>query len=49
MAVGILTLFLFVVIWLLSAVCHERDMARNFQRYGDARGWFYEIRIPDAR
>ena len=37
--------FLFIVfIWALSAIMHERDMARNFKETGDAKAWFYEIK-----
>lgn len=30
--------------FLLGAVSHEHDLSRNFQRTGDAKAWFFEIK-----
>ena len=28
----------------IGAVAHERDLARNFKRTGDAKAWFVDIK-----
>ncbi len=38
-----LVIFFTVVIWFFGAVTHEVDLAKNFEKYGDAKAWFFEI------
>jgi len=28
----------------IGAVSHEKDMARNFKKTGDAKAWFFDIK-----
>jgi len=40
----LMSILAFVAVWVLSAVAHEADMARNFKKTGDAKAWFFEIK-----
>lgn len=34
-----------LVIFIIAIVIHERDLSRNFQKDGDAKAWFFPIKI----
>ena len=38
-----LFVILFIGLWFLSAIAHERDMYRNLKKYGDAKAWTCKI------
>ena len=45
---------LVLLIWTIfvmfgSAIFHEADLARNFNKYGDAKAWLYEIKIAPEK
>ena len=33
-----------VLTYIISAIAHESDLARNFRETGDAKAWFFEIK-----
>lgn len=39
-----LLLFFMLIAWFIGAVFHEKDLSQNFNKTGDARAWFYEIK-----
>lgn len=41
---AVIFIFIFLGIWFLSAAVHESDLSRNFNKTGDAKAWFFEIK-----
>ena len=39
-----ITILFGVICVFIGAVAHERDLARNFKRTGDAKAWFVDIK-----
>ncbi len=39
----LLIIILAALLWILSAIAHERDMYRNLKKYGDAKAWTCKI------
>ena len=39
-----LLIMIFFLVWFCGAYFHEADMSRNFEKYGDAKAWFYDIK-----
>lgn len=39
----------FIVGCFMGACAHERDMARNFEKTGNAGAWFHDISCEEAR
>ena len=35
---------IFLFGFFLGAVCHEKDLSRNFNKTGNSKAWFYEIK-----
>ena len=39
-----LVIVVLIIIFLLGAISHEYDLARNFNETGDSKAWIYEIK-----
>lgn len=35
---------LFITMYIIGAICHEADLARNFNKTGNAKAWFFTIK-----
>ncbi len=44
-----LSLFLTFFFYTFGAIQHEADLSRNFNKTGDAKAWFYEIKCENKK
>ena len=40
----VLLILLFLMIYFMGAVSHEAGLSRNFNKTGDAKAWFFDLK-----